>query len=348
VTLRAPRLAIFALAALVAAALPAASRAQAAAAAGPLATVGGQPITEADVKAAASSQFAALEREFEQKRRDLLEGGLELAIQQRLVEIEAKAQGVSSEQLLAGVKTAEVTTADIDAFYEQNKAQIPQPKEQIADRIKSYLEGQRQQEARQTFFENLRAKHRVRMLIEPTRVEVAATGPAKGPADAPVTIIEFSDFQCPYCSRVVPTIDKLREKYGDKVRVVFRQFPLDFHQNAQKAAEASLCAHEQGKFWELHDAMFANQGALAVEQLKAKAAELKLDSAAFAQCLDSGKHAAAVKADLQAGIAAGVSGTPASFINGRFLNGAVPFEEFVKIIDDELQRAADKAGATGR
>jgi protein-disulfide isomerase len=114
------------------------------------------------------------------------------------------------------------------------------------------------------------------------------------------------------------------------------------HQNAQKAAEASLCANDQGKFWQLHDAMFQNQQALGVDQLKAKAAELGLDAKVFGECLDSGKHAAQVEADMKAGSAVGVNGTPATFINGRFLNGAQPLENFSKLIDDELERKSGK------
>jgi len=175
-------------------------------------------------------------------------------------------------------------------------------------------------------------------LPEPVRVSVEAIGPSLGPEAAPVTIVEFSDFQCPFCARVVATLKQVREKYGDKVRLVFRQFPLSFHPHAAKAAEASLCAHEQGKFWDMHEAMFANQQALYPEQLKAKAAELGLNAESFNQALDSGKYAGAVEADLAAGQSAGVSGTPAIFINGRFVNGAVPLEQITAIIDDELRR----------
>jgi protein-disulfide isomerase/uncharacterized membrane protein len=164
-------------------------------------------------------------------------------------------------------------------------------------------------------------------------------GHVKGRPDAPVTIVEFSDFQCPYCSRVVPSIDKVLETYGDQVRVVFRQFPLNsIHPMAQKAAEASLCANEQGKFWELHDAMFANQKALGVDQLKTSAAGLGVNADQFNTCLDGGKYAPKVAADLAEGSTAGVSGTPAMFVNGRFLSGAVPFETLAGFIDDELRR----------
>ena len=139
---------------------------------------------------------------------------------------------------------------------------------------------------------------------------------------------------------MIPTLDKVTETYGDQVRLVFRQFPLhSIHPQAQKAAEAALCANDQGKFWEMHDAMFGDQRNLDVAQLKSTAAGLELDATAFGQCLDSGQHAERVNSDLQAGMEAGVTGTPALFINGRFLSGAQPFEAISKVIDDELRRA---------
>jgi protein-disulfide isomerase len=303
-----------------------------------LARIGDTPVTMNDVEELAGPQL----RQLEQRRHELIETTLGRAIEEKLIELEAKKRGVTEEQLFqqeVEAKIPEVSDADVDAFYEEKKAQINQPKEQIAERIRMYLQSQRQQEARQKFVDSLRGSYSVRTLFEPIRVDVAATGPAKGPAAAPVTIVEFSDFECPFCSRVNPAIQQAIEKYGDKVRVVFRQFPLNnIHPKAQKAAEASLCAHEQGKFWELHDAMFADQKALGVDQLKAKAAELGMDAEKFGTCVDSSKYAAQVNTDLAEGQKAGVSGTPALFVNGRFLNGAVPFEELARIIDDELAR----------
>jgi protein-disulfide isomerase len=174
-------------------------------------------------------------------------------------------------------------------------------------------------------------------------VEVAAEGePAKGPADAPVTIVEFSDFECPYCSRVVPTLDRVKEEYGDRVRLVFKQYPLPNHANAQKAAEASLCAHDQGEFWAMHDAMFADQRNLGPDGLAAMAEEIGLEMEAFRQCLSSGKYEAAVKEDLDDGLAVGVSGTPAMFVNGRMISGAVPYEEIAQVVDEELEESGGR------
>src|SRR6185295_6445276 len=296
-----------------------------------MAIVNGKPITEAEVRESLDSQA-------KQQLHDILENGMQQLIQERLLEAESAARGTTKEALLAELKAAPVTDADVNAFYEQNKAQIQQPKEQIADRIKAYLEQQGQQKARQELFAKLEEKYKVEKKLEPIRVEVASTGPAKGPATAPVTIVEFSDFQCPYCGKLTPTLKQVEEKYGVKVRIVFRQFPLNFHPFAQKAAEASLCAADQNKFWEMHDALFANQQALAVEQLKAKATELGLNAEQFNSCLDSGKTAAVIQADVKDGAAAGVNGTPAMFINGRFINGAVLLEQITSVIDDELRR----------
>src|SRR6185503_5378802 len=141
-------------------------------------------------------------------------------------------------------------------------------------------------------------------------------------------------------SGLLPTLKRLEDNYKDKLRIVYRQFPLNnIHPRAQKAAEASLCANEQGKFWQLHDAMFADQKGLGVDALKVKAAALSMNAQAFATCLDSGKHAAAVRDSIVEGSKAGVDGTPALFINGRFLGGNQPYEEIEKIIEDELARA---------
>jgi protein-disulfide isomerase len=329
-------------------ALPACAqqKADAAGGSGVLAVVNGKAITDAEIRQANADQFKALDREYQQKVHELVENSLESVVQDRLLDAEAASRKITKDQLLAELKPAAVTDADVDAFYAQNKAQIPRPKEQVAAQIKTYLEQQGQQKSRTEYFKKLQDKYKVDYKLEPIRVEVAATGPAHGgSASAPVTIVEFSDFQCPFCSRLTPTIKQVEQKYGDKVRVVFRQYPLPFHQNAQKAAEASLCALDQGKFWELHDAMFADQNALGVDQLKATAAKLGVNADKFNKCLDSGEKAAAISLDQKAGQAAGVNGTPALFVNGRFINGAVPLEQITTVVDDELRRAGSKTAS---
>ncbi len=304
-----------------------------------VASVGEEQITEADLESANTAGFLKLR----QDRQELMEQTLDAVISQKLLDLEAAAQGVTRDELMAqqvDSKVIDPTAAEVDAFYEQRKAQIQQPKEAVMPRIREYLASVSRQGALEAFLTDLKSKYAVVSYLEPLRLEVDSAGaPAQGPETAPVTIIEFSDFECPYCSRVVPTLERVREEYGDKVRLVFRQFPLrSIHPNAQKAAEASLCANDQGRFWEMHDVMFQEQKALGLDQLKQKAARLELDTEAFNECLDSGRYEDQVAADLEAGSSFGVTGTPAIFINGRFLSGAQPFEAIAKIVDDELSR----------
>lgn len=303
-----------------------------------VAEIDGKPITMAELEQSVAGQLAQLDKQ----RRELLEQNLGRLIEEKLLEREALARGLTKEALTAAeisAKIQPVSDADVDSWFEQNKARLGgRSKESIAPQIQQFLANERGGKARADFIATLRAKYKVRVLLEPHRVQVGADGPAKGPANAPVTIVEFSEFECPFCARVNPTLDQVRATYGDKVRIVFRHLPLPMHANAFKASEASLCADEQGKFWEMHDAMFADQRNLGLDALKAKAAGLGLDSARFDECLDSGRHAARVQADLTEGQQVGATGTPTFFINGRLLSGAQPFEAFKELIDDELAR----------
>src|SRR5205807_9568988 len=203
---------------------------------------------------------------------------------------------------------------EMKKFYEQNKSQMGgQSYDQIKDRIATYLKQQKGRDQLSKVVDDLKQKHGVQItLAQPNlpRVEVAAKGPARGPEQAPVTIVEFSDFQCPYCGREVPVVERVMKEYDGKVKLVFRHFPLDFHPFAAKAAEAGACAAEQGadKFWKLHDKMFGNQQKLAVTDLKGYAKEIGLDAPKFDKCLDSGEMKPLVEADEKAGQEAGVSG----------------------------------------
>jgi protein-disulfide isomerase len=179
--------------------------------------------------------------------------------------------------------------------------------------------------------------------MDAPRTSVAVTGddPSEGSATAPVTLVEYSDFQCPFCGRVMPTLKELRTKYGDKVRIVWKDFPLtQIHPQAFVAAQAGNCAREQGKFWEYHDRLFANQQALQPEFLKKYAGEVGLDTAKFNACLDSSKYEARVQESLGAGNRLGITSTPTVFVNGRMINGAQPIDVFQAVIDDELARTA--------
>jgi protein-disulfide isomerase len=171
------------------------------------------------------------------------------------------------------------------------------------------------------------------------KVEFPADSPAKGGKNAKVTIVAYSDFQCPFCSRVVPTLKQIEDTYGDNVKVVFRNQPLPFHNNAKIAAEAGMAANEQGKFWQMHDKMFANQQALDRPNLEKYGSEIGLDMGKFKSALDSGKFTKRVEEDSAAGMAVGANGTPTFFVNGHEFVGAQPFEAFKTIIDSEMKNA---------
>ena len=271
---------------------------------------------------------------------------LEQMISRRLLEEEAKAKGKTLDQWYQTEyvnSVPEPTDEEAKAFYEEHKAQIPSGEsfDNLKGRIKQVVKQQKLRDGMNKLVEDLKAKHHVQVALEPPelpRIEVEAKGATRGPANAPVTIVEFSDFQCPYCGREYPVVERLMKEYDGKVRLVFRHFPLDFHPFAQKAAEAGACAQEQGKFWELHDKMFTNQAKLAVEDLKGYAKSLGMDAAKFDKCLDGGEKKTQVDDDLKAGAAAGVQGTPAFFINGLFVNGAQPYEQMKQTVDRELKR----------
>jgi protein-disulfide isomerase len=178
--------------------------------------------------------------------------------------------------------------------------------------------------------------------VERYKVPVTDEQPSKGPKDALVTIVEFSEFQCPFCARVLPTTKQVIDTYGDKVRIVWRNNPLGFHNNAAPAAAVAMEAYAQGgndKFWELHDTLFANQKALGRAELEGYAEKAGLDSAKVKKALDEGTHKKAVEGDQALAAQLGAGGTPYFFINGRQLRGAQPFAAFQKVIDEELATA---------
>lgn len=178
------------------------------------------------------------------------------------------------------------------------------------------------------------------LLFSQPAVQMPRTEHFLGSADAKVVMVEYSDFQCPACGAAEPTVEEVINAYGSKIKFVYRHFPLtSIHQYSQKAAEASECAGAQGKFWEMHGKLFANQNALRISDLKSYAQQIGLNTTSFNQCLDSGAAAANVKADFNEGLAEKVRATPTFFINGRKIEGGVPFNEFKTVIDQELAAA---------
>jgi len=302
------------------------------------AVVNGTEISFAQVDEAAAAQLTRLKTQ----AYDLRKQNLDTLIDDQLVAAEAAKRGISSDELIKAEvteKVGEVSDEEAKAYFDKNPPRGQVDFEQIKPRVKSYLQRKNEQDVRTAFMASLRASAGVKIFLQPMRFDVTFDGddPIYGSPDAPVIIVEFSDFQCPYCSRVNPTMEQVKSTYGDKVAIVFRDFPLPMHKEAPKAGEAAQCANDQGKFWEYHDKLFANQRALKDENLKAYAVELGLEVAAFDSCLDSGKYTAEVEEDKKAGAAVGVAGTPAFFVNGQFLNGARPFDSFKELIDAELQ-----------
>lgn len=320
-----------------------------------MAVVNGVVVTEDQVQKAAEAdlerlalQQEQLQAEYQRNRHQVLEATLNRLIEEKVLDSEASQRNTSREKLLVSEvenKLKEPSDDEISAFYEANKAQIGRPKEQVTGPIHDYLKENRRKQVRSSFIEQLKLKYGAKSFLEPLHIAVETAGhPSRGSAQASVTIVEFSDFECPYCSRLTATLKEIEKNYGDnKVRLVFRQFPLPIHPHAQKAAEASLCAGEQGHFWEMHDLLFQATQKLSLQDLKAGAAKLGLDRAGFDTCLDSGKYAESVKKDIRDGTRAGVSGTPAMFINGRFISGSVPYEDVAKVINEQLAAAGARS-----
>jgi protein-disulfide isomerase len=320
------------------AASPATTQGQAAGAV--VADVDGQLITADQVDKALGPALDKLEQQVYEMRRQQLDQ----LIAQKLIEREATRRGVSVDALLTTEvtdKAAPVTDADVEQFFEANKSRLPTSQPNLKAQIKQYLTNQREQARHDQFVKSLREGAKVSVSLAPppvTRVTLDLAGaPSRGPANAPITLVEFSDFHCPYCQRVKPTIAELLARYPDKIRLVFKDLPLDsLHPAARAAAEAAQCANDQGKFWPFHDKVYERAPDASPATLKAIATEVGLDVPAFEQCVSSRKHEATVQRSVDEAEGFGVTGTPAFFVNGRLIAGALPLDAFTRVIDEEL------------
>jgi len=310
-----------------------------------VATVGGVSITLAQVDQKALQEPASnfgdvtlAEATYEARRAAANE-----IVANILLDQEAKRWSVDRAALYQQEVTSKVKPVDdqeVSAWYAANPDRVQgAPLDKVRGPILSLLKQMHAQEAREAYLGTLKAKTPVRLSLEPPRAQVAAgNSPAKGAANAPIELIEFADFQCPYCRAVSPTVTKILNTYGDRIRFVYRNFPLDIHPDAKPAAEAAQCANEQGRFWPYHDRLFSTPNQpLSVADLKHAATMIGLDADRFNTCVDAHKYRAVVDADTRAGTEAGVTGTPAFFINGRLLSGAQPYEAFKRLIDEELE-----------
>ncbi len=308
---------------------------------------GGQ-ITYGDLKADISTQLAQLEVEYLQNRYRTQQQAAEGSGIRAVVAAEAKSRGMSEEELISAEVEEKITSptdAEVEEFYPVVKRQLRNaPLDKVRDQVEAALMDRRKGERLQVYIDELRSKYGLEIDVpypDLPRIDMPTDGdPSVGPEDARVTIIEFGDYQCGYCAKAFSTVQRIHEKYPDDVRVVYRDFPLSFHPRAIPAAVAANCVGEvggDGKYWEMHDALMQNQSALGDEDLEATAEGLGVDMGKWQACMDAkDKQLEEIQGDFEAGSAAGVSGTPAFFINGIFLSGAQPFEQFEAIISREL------------
>ncbi len=260
---------------------------------------------------------------------------LEGHIIESLVKEAAKAAGKSEEEYMRGVAgEPTVTDAEIQEFYDKQVKQSGQPFEAVADRIRQFLVGSKQRDAMKAAIDKIKADNGVKLsLPEPETSKASfdlAGRPFKGNPNAKITIVEFSDFQCPYCSRAIAPIKDVLAAMPNDVKVYFLHFPLNFHEKAMPAAIASQCANAQGKFWEFHDKIFEQQNALSPELFASTAKELGLDEGKFNACLTDPATKAFVEADMKQGEVGGVEGTPSFFINGVPSQSGPPTVEMLK------------------
>jgi len=309
-----------------------------------VATVDGQALYDEDLAPSVQGQLLPLRnQEYEIKRK-----ALDNLIEQKLLEAAAKKKGLTTEKLLAqevDSKIPDPSDAEIEGYYLglRTKSPLAEAKTQLRDSLKQA----KSQKARQDYLKSLRADSKVVVLLSAPRVEVGYDPTrVRGNPKAPVMIVEFSDYQCPYCHQAELTINEVLAKYGDKVSLAYRDFPLTaIHPQAMMAAEASRCALEQGKFWEYHDQLLT-VSKLEKDDLIGYARNLKLDDKQFESCLTSEKYKTDIEKDEQEGRKAGVNGTPGFFIDGLSLSGAQGQDAFARLIDDELGRKSTRPTAS--
>lgn len=307
---------------------------------------GGQ-LNYGDGTKSVKGQLTQMEAEYLSNRYQLERNSVEQIAIDKILEMEAAASGKADIEALMQVevvaKAAPATDAEVQKFYEEYKERLQNaPLEQVRPIIEGQLARQKQGERFQVYITELKSKYSFKLdLPAPNipRLEVSADDdPFIGPETAPITIIQFAEFQCPYCGKAGEAVDQVMETYPGKIKMVYRDFPLGFHDRAIPAAVAANCAGEQEKYWEMHKLLMSNQRALDEETLTSHATSLSLDMAKWNTCRADPAQEAEVRKDMEDGSAVGVTGTPAFFINGIMLSGAQPFEAFKEIIDRELER----------
>ncbi len=307
-----------------------------------LAVVDGSKITLGDLE----EKYPDLEKQLFRMEENMFrykEMYLNDMIDNKVIELEAKATKKNPAELVTqevASKIKPVTDEEVVAFGKE-KGVTPDQMSKFKDRIKQYLAAQREAEARKTFAKTLRDKYKVTLKIKKPKgkvveVKVNDDDASKGSKSAKVTVVEFTEFQCPFCKRASGNYDSIVKTYGDKVRYVFKHFPLPMHERAHKASEAAQCMNDQGKFFEYHDKLFANNTALTDADFSKYVTEVGGDVVKFEDCFKKEKYKAKVDKDMADAQKYGVSGAPTYFINGNMVVGAVSFDELKQTIDSAM------------
>jgi protein-disulfide isomerase len=309
-----------------------------------VANVGGVKVTMAELEQEESAKLLSAHYQYYQVETKALD---EL-IDKKLIEQKAKSENLTVDQLVDRDIKSQVKDPSEDqlkVYYEGLETE--QPYEAVRGKVLEKIRQLRTDKARSAYLKALRAQATVYVTLAPPRAKVDTQDAQMiGPANAPVTLVEFADYECPYCQKVAADVKKLQADLGDKVAFTYKDFPLPMHARAEKAAEATRCASKQGKYWELHDELFRSKE-LDVDQIKAQARALKLDTAEFDRCLDSGEQAAVVERDRKEGMRLGITGTPSFFINGHFLSGALDYAALRQVVEQQLAAQARGAGSSG-
>ena len=309
-----------------------------------LGSVGGAVITQEDLEPSTKKEIDSINNEWAQKKLHLLWAGFEDAVNDRLIEQKAQAEGLSPELLVDRdilKKVKKPTSAELQAFYKDNAHIIQIDFETAKPHIEREMLKQRRSEVEMAFLAGLRAENKVEYQLPmpqlPRQAMPKGSAPFTGPKDAKVVLVEFGDFECPYCAQAHQVVKELRQLYPNRLRVEYRHFPLEQHTRAKPAAIASECAHRQGMFWRFHDYLYENPQAMSDSDFTGYAKKLKLDMARFKSCLTEKSSANAVNRDSQIARKLGVDGTPSIYINGIKLIGLLPLPLIRVIIDHELK-----------
>ena len=305
--------------------------------------VDGREVTQGELHAHMQEQFLEeLLRQPESELFAMREQAARDLVQRHVIDTAAAERGTTAEALFDEITSsaAPATLEDVTAWYSENQGRLRGARlEDVADRIKELLDNEARSNAWGAFVGPRLDALEWELMIDPPRAELTATSLIRGNPEAEVTIMSFSDYQCPYCIRSEPVLAEVLARYPDRVRLIHRHFPLDsLHPFARPASEAAMCAEEQGRFWDFHDAIFARGGRLSTESFSEIGTELDLDVAALSECIEAGRYREAVQADFAEGTEAGVTGTPAFFVNGIALKGAQDADEISRVVDAELAR----------